>query len=150
MSIETSRSVYRKMLLLQMEVTAANDLGPRGQLADVLTGMDVEIVMWDASQLARELLPEISLHYSRIQARGESQIHILRYVVVRPDNERIKLSEQALESWLMDNVGVQREMQLESAAQSIRKAVSALKPEAQKRCRRHLTLLLKELLLANA
>lgn len=136
---------YIKMLLLRQEVAAAVDFGPREMIANLLTGFTSEIVMWDATQLARELLPEVSLHFARVAGRGEVPVHILRYVVVRPTNDRLKLSEEALEGWLKDNVGVQHEMQVEAAAQSFRNAINRLSPDGMKRGNRHLSLLVKEL-----
>jgi hypothetical protein len=148
MSIGMLHKAYIKMLLLQQEITAAVDFGPREMIANLLTGFTSEIVMWDATQLARELLPEVSLHFARVAGRGEVPVHILRYVVVRPTNDRFKLSEEALSSWLEENVGVQHEMQVETAALSFRKAIDRLSPEGRKRGNRHLSLLVKELHLA--
>lgn len=135
---------YSKILMLQQEVVAAVNHGPRRHLADVLH-VDGDVVMYDASHLARELLPEASLHFSRVYARGEPICHTLRYVVVRATNEVIMITESALDSWLMSNAGVQREMQLVTAIELIRKSIASLSPEQQKRAYRHLRLLNQEL-----
>jgi hypothetical protein len=140
------RETYRKVQLLRQEVVAAVDSGPKGSLAKVFKDTDVHVVMWDAVSLARELLPEVSLHFARLQARNEPQVHALKYVVVRTTNEVIIPTEHALDSWLMDNAGVQREMQVETAITSIRKVIDTLSPDVKKRAYRHLRLLNQELL----
>jgi len=140
------RETYRKILLLRQEVVAAVDSGPKGSLAKVFKDTDVHVVMWDAVSLAREMLPEVSLHFARLQPRNEPQVHALKYVVVRTTNEVLIPTEHALDSWLMDNAGVQREMQVETAITSIRKVIDTLSPDVKKRAYRHLRLLNQELL----
>jgi len=139
-----SHDVFRKMLLLRQEVVASQDHGPGKHLANVLTDMAAKVIMWDASSLARELLPELSLHFSRNVARMTPPIHTLQYVVVRPDNEVIDITEQALDAWLIANAGVQREIEVGTAIQAIRKNASHLSQDARKRANRHLTLLSRE------
>lgn len=133
------------MLLLQAEVVASVDAGPKAQIATALTNITVGIAMWDATSLSRELLPEISLHFSRMQARGQVPFHNLHYVLVRSTNEVVAVTEQALESWLMENAGVQRELQVETAVSSIRKVIDSLSQESKKKAYRHLRLLSQEL-----
>jgi len=139
------RETYRKMVILRQEVVAAVDHGPKGHVASVLAGTNVQVAMWDVNSLVRELLPEVSLHSSRVQPKGEPPFHNLQYVLLRDTNEVVLANEQALESWLMDNAGVQREMQVETAITSIRKLVDSLSPESKKRAFRHLRLLNQEL-----
>jgi len=145
MNTATSRDTFRKMALLRQEVVAAIDHGPRGHIASVLRDVSVSVVMWDAQSLAREILPELSLHFSRVIIKGEPVSHALHYVLVRSTNEVIDITEPALESWLLDNAGVQREMQLTTAIESIRMTIDSLSPESKKRAYRHLRLLNQEL-----
>jgi hypothetical protein len=134
------------MMLLHQEVCAAIAFGPRKQLADVLLGASGLVVMWDASQLARELLPEVSLHFSRMMAKGEPMCHTLHYVLVREKNEVVDITEPALESWLESNVGGRRERQLSAAIELFRNAAADLEPDSRKRAYRHIRLLNQELL----
>jgi hypothetical protein len=78
-------------------------------------------------------------------AKNEPVCHTLHYALVRSTSEVIEITEPALDSWLMDNAGVQREMQVTDAITSIRKVVTSLSPERQKRAYRHLRLLNQEL-----
>lgn len=135
--------VYLKMAMLRQEIVAAVDHGPRKSLASSLTVLDSMIVMWDATQLARELLPELSLHYSRSVPSSKSPTHTLHYVVVRRDNDVIDVTESALDSWLTTNAGVQRKMQLGTALQVVRHSIESLSQEKRKSANRHLTLLSK-------
>jgi len=146
MNTATSRKIGEKVALLLLEVKAAIAHGPRKQLADVLLGASGLVVMWDASQLARELLPEVSLHYSRMMAKGEPMCHTLHYALVRETSEVIDITEPALESWLKSNVGGQRERQLSAAIELFRQAATDLEPDGRKRAFRHIRLLNQELL----
>jgi len=140
------REVYRKMSLLRIEVAAAVDMGPKAQVATALSEMNLGITMWDASHLAREVLPELSLHFSRVQVRGGEQLHHLKYVLIREDNQVLPVSEEALDNWLSENAGVQRAEQVGSAMRTLRTMVQRLSPDVQKRAFRHLRLLEQELL----
>lgn len=146
MNTATSRKLEEKVMLLRSEVRATIAHGPRKQLADVLLGANGLVVMWDASQLARELLPEISLHFSRMMAKGEPMCHTLHYALVRKTGEVIQITEPALDSWLESNVGGQREMQLSAAIELFRQAATDLQPDGRKRAFRHIRLLNQELL----
>jgi hypothetical protein len=146
MNTATSHRIKEKVLLLRSEVRAAIAHGPRKQLADVLLGASGLVVMWDATQLARELLPELSLHFSRMMAKGEPMCHTLHYVLVRDLDEVIEVTEPALDSWLESNVGGQRERQLSTAIELFRQAATDLQPDGRKRAFRHIRLLNQELL----
>lgn len=146
MNTATSHRIKEKVLLLRSEVKAAIAHGPRKQLADVLLGASGLVVMWDATQLARELLPELSLHFSRMMAKGEPMCHTLHYVLVRDLDEVIEITEPALDSWLESNVGGQRERQLSAAIELFRQAATDLQPDGRKRAFRHIRLLNQELL----
>lgn len=146
MNTATSHRIKEKVLLLRSEVKAAIAHGPRKQLADVLLGASGLVVMWDATQLARELLPELSLHFSRMMAKGEPMCHTLHYVLVRELDEVIEITEPALDSWLESNVGGQRERQLSTAIELFRQAATDLQPDGRKRAFRHIRLLNQELL----
>jgi len=134
------------MVLLRQEVVAALDHGPRRRLANVFKDARVKVVLWDATPLVRELLPELSLHFSRVRLKDGSQFDNLEYVLVRDTNEVLDPTETALSNWLMDNAGVQRETQLDTAIKSIRSLVINLSPDGQKRAYRHLRLLNQELM----
>lgn len=146
MNTATSHRIKEKVLLLRSEVKAAIAHGPRKQLADVLLGASGLVVMWDATQLARELLPELSLHFSKMMAKGEPMCHTLHYVLVRDLDEVIEITEPALDSWLESNVGGQRERQLSAAIELFRQAATDLQPDGRKRAFRHIRLLNQELL----
>jgi hypothetical protein len=146
MNTATSRKTSDKMVLLYKEVKAAIAHGPRKQLADVLLGASGLVVMWDATPIARELLPELSLHFSRMMVRGDPTLHTLHYVLVRETDEVVEITELALESWLESNVGGQRERQLSAAIELFRQAAVDLEPDGRKRAFRHIRLLNQELL----
>jgi len=135
---------YRKLALLAIEINASEELGPKKHLANAMSVQGVKAALWDATFIAREMLPEVSLHFRRRNA-GSEAYHDLEYVLIRDTNERIEASHSALERWLMDNAGVQRQSQVESASASIRKVIAKLEPTSQKRAFRHLGLLLKEI-----
>jgi len=109
-----------KMATLLEEVIASRYHGPTGRVANVLSSDTDDVILWDATPLIRELLPELSLHAERVSERGHPQVFRLHYVLIRGTGEVVKVTESALSLWIKDNTTVGGEMQVGSAIQSIR------------------------------
>jgi hypothetical protein len=140
------RESRRKMELLALEIEGAILHGPNGQLASALHNPTSEVAFYDAVGLAREVQPELALHYSRIQNKTGVQYHVLRYVTIRMSGEFIPATKDAVSSWLRSNGGVRHEMQVRSAIELLRNQVGALQSQSSKtRALRHLRLINQEL-----
>jgi len=134
------------MELLALEIKGAVSFGPNGQLAAALHDPKSEVAMYDAMSLAREVGPELALHFSRIQSKSGLQYHVLRYVTIRMSGEFVLATEEAVTSWLSSNGGVRHEMQVRSAIELLRNQVASIQsPESKKRALRHLRLINQEL-----
>lgn len=140
------REARRKMELLALEIEGAVLHGPTGQLASGLHNPKSEVAMFDAVSLAREVSPELALHYSRFQSKTGAQYHVLRYVTIRMTGEYVPATKEAVNSWLSSNGGVRHEMQVRSAIELLRNQVASLQSQSSKtRAVRHLRLINQEL-----
>lgn len=121
-----------KMLRLRAEAEAARSLGPGSVLGkDAPWAGDNIIRMYDASRLARELAPEVQLHYSVVAANG-GRLHTLEYIVLPEPGVFFRATMQSIYDWLdhcSEHVGGTK---VEEAFHVIDAAISGVDP-GQKR-----------------